>query len=152
MSPEKYSSLPAKVEVTPLSGMTLKPSNPIVLVLSLACRAFFTPSTSNMEKRTKSLVSHQKSWGVLEILVKMLRRYCKNKNYTRTLIIRIKIVRNKRISDTNKKKSLNFKSTYGDDRNKNLRAKSFLPAAATFPGFKTHVMVISWREMGNNRQ
>ena len=39
--------------------------------------------------------------------------------------------------------TINF--TYGDDRNNNLRAKSFLPAASTFPGLKTHVMVISWR-------
>ena len=91
----------AEVEVTPLSGITLKPSNP--LVLSFACRAFFTESTSHMEKHTKSLVSHQKSWGVLEILVKMLGRYFKSKSHTRTIIIRKKIVRSKEISETNKK-------------------------------------------------
>ena len=79
----------------------------------------------------------------MEILVKMLGRYCKKNNNTRTLIIRIKIVCSKAIGETNKKKSLNF--TYGDDRNKNIRAKSFLPAAATFLSLKKHVMVISWR-------
>ena len=85
----------------------------------------------------------------------MLGRYSKNKNYTRTLIVRKKIVCSKPISETNQKKSINFESTYGDDRNNNLGAKSFLPAAATFPGSKTHVMDISWKvwgEMRNNGQ
>ena len=36
-----YASLTAKVEVTPLSGITLKPSNPLVLLLSFISGAFF---------------------------------------------------------------------------------------------------------------
>ena len=79
----------------------------------------------------------------MENLVKMLGIYCKNKSHIRKIIIGIKIICSKWIDKTNKKKSLNFKSTYGDDTNKNLRAKCFLLAAATFPGLKTHVVVIS---------
>ena len=111
MSPEKYGSLSAKVELAPLSGMTLKPSNPLVLVLSLAWRAFVSASTSNMEKHTKSFVSHQKSWGVLEILVKMLGIYCTNQSHTKTIVIRIKIICSKWISKTDKKESLSILRT-----------------------------------------
>ena len=64
-----YTSLTAKVEVTPLSGITLKPSNPSPTTIVHFRRIFFIASTSNMEKRTKSPVSHQKSWGILKILV-----------------------------------------------------------------------------------
>ena len=112
-----------------------KPSNPLVLVLSLACCACFTTSTNNKEKRIKSLVSHQNSWnsGIPRQDAKDI--FCKNKSHIRTIIISIKIICSKRISKRNKKKLLNFKSTYGWQEQES-QSRKLSPNCGDFPGFE----------------